>query len=55
MQLTFITLAMLVVGGSNSPWGATVGWALITSSTPIRRKPKRAPGSVLFSRTFPTA
>jgi ABC-type branched-subunit amino acid transport system permease subunit len=30
LQLTFITLAMLVVGGSNSLWGATVGGALIS-------------------------
>lgn len=30
LQLTFITLAMLVVGGSNSLWGATVGGAVIS-------------------------
>ena len=30
LELTFITLAMLVVGGMNSLWGATVGALLIS-------------------------
>ena len=42
LDLTFITLAMLVIGGMTSLWGAVVGALASRASTPCSRRPRTA-------------
>ena len=54
LNLTFLTLAMLVIGGSGSLWGATVGAILISLLNSYLSKAENGLSLGLFSVNLPT-
>lgn len=53
LELTFLTLAMLVIGGSSSLWGATVGALVVSLLSSFLSTAENTVHVVFFSLTLP--